>query len=381
MAHKNRWTVSPDPKSSSFLISFSYKDAHGVPRWYRKSAGRKVGRREAEAKARALYLELEKDPKAFVERFATPAPKKAVRLPFADVAATYLDEHVAASCRPSTRRTHEQMLRLHLVPAFGDGDLRDVRASDVDAYVTGKRREGLSGKTVRNHISVLSSLFAFAIRREWVEHNPARGVTLPKSTDRGFDWLDAHAAELFLEAVRQQDPAHADLFLVALRTGMRQGELLALRWADLRFDAGVVDVRHSLFRGKLGPTKGGKPRQVPMHDDVRAALFPRRGDPSAYVFATDTGAPLTGNIVKNPMRRAREAIGKPALRFHDLRHSFASQLVVAGVPLQAVQQLLGHRDIKTTLRYSHLAPGVLVSAVAMLGTGGRGQVLPFRQPG
>ena len=371
MAHKNRWTVNADTKSDSFIIAFSYKDAHGVPRRYRKSAGRGVTKREAEAKARALYLELEKDPLAFVERFVT-RPAAVHALPFRDVAATYLEEHVETNLRPSTRRTHEQVLRVHLVPAFGDGDLRDVDPAAVDTYIARKRREGLSSKSVANHVSVLSSLFGFAMRRKLIATNPAKGAELPKVSDQHYDWLDLEAAGEFLAAIRERDPQHADLFVVALRTGMRQGELLALRWGDLRFSPGatndIVTVRHSLHDGRIGPTKGGKPRQLPMHPDVRAALIGRRGEANAFVFAREDGRPRTGNILKNPLRRAAFAIGVPDLRFHDLRHSFASQLVVNGVTLQAVQGLLGHEDIQTTLRYAHLLPGALKGAVATLGT-------------
>lgn len=385
MAHKNRWSVVPCHKSESFIIAFSYKDEHGVSRRYKRSAGRGATKREAEAKARALYLELEKDPMAFVERFVAPAQTKAHALPFRDVAATFLAEHVETRCRPSTRRTHEQMLRVHLVPAFGTRDLRDVRRPEVEAYVSQKLKAKLSPKSVANHVSVLSSLFDFAITREWTTENPTKLVTTPKLTDKGTDWLDADAAERFLAAVRERDPGHADLFLVALRTGMRQGELLALRWGDLRFTVAgpgdAISVRHSLHLGELGPTKGGKPRHVAMHPHVRATLLPRRGDDTAFVFATAAGAPLTGNIVKNPMRRAAVAIGKPDLRFHDLRHSFASQLVTNGVALQTVQKLLGHSDIQTTLRYAHLAPSALTDAVASLGGPASGQVLAFRRVG
>lgn len=383
MAHKNRWTVNKDTKSESFIIAFAYKDEHGVARRYRATAGRGLTRRQAEERARALYLEMQKDPTAFVERFVTRAPKVHA-LPFADVAATFLAEHVEVKLRPSTRRTHEQVLRVHLVPAFGGGDLRDVTRPAIDAYIARKCREKLSAKSVANHISVLSSVFEFAKRREWFDQNPAKGAELPKVTDLGFEWLDSEAADRFLAAVREQDPKHADLFLVALRTGMRQGELLALRWSDLRFTADgagdTITVRHSLHSGALGPTKSGKPRHLPMHPDVRAVLFPRRAADGAFVFAQADGSPLTGNIVKNPTRRAAEALGRPELHFHSLRHSFASQLVMNGVPLQAVQKLLGHADVKMTLRYAHLAPDVYVSAVATLGTVA-GKVLPFRRTG
>ena len=102
MAPKNRWTVINDHKSDSFIIAFSYKDEHGVSRRYKRSAGRGATKREAEAKARALYLELEKDPMAFVERFVPPATTKANALPFRDVAATFLSEYTILS-PPSER--------------------------------------------------------------------------------------------------------------------------------------------------------------------------------------------------------------------------------------------------------------------------------------
>lgn len=382
MAHKNRWTVNKDTKSESFIIAFAYKDEHGVARRYRATAGRGLTRRQAEERARALYLEMQKDPTAFVERFVTKAPKVHA-LPFADVAATFLADHVTG-LRPSTQRTHEQVLRVHLVPAFGGGDLREVTWPAIDAYIARKRREGLSAKSIANHVSVLSSVFDFAKRREWFDQNPAKGAGLPKVTDVGFNWLDAEASDRFLAAVRELDPKHADLFLVALRTGMRQGELLALRWGDLRFTAdGAGDsiaVRHSLHNGVLGPTKSGKPRHVAVHPDVRAAVHPRRGSDGAFIFAQADGSPLTGNILKNPMRRAAEAIERPKLHFHCLRHRFASQLVRNGVPLQAVQKLLGHADLKMTLRYAHLQPDVFAGAVATLGSVG-GKVPSFRRTG
>lgn len=383
MAHKNRWKVNKDTKSNSFIISFTYKDEHGVPRRYRATAGRGLTLQDANQRARGLYLEMEKDPKAFVERFVKPAPKPSA-LPFDDVAATFLAEHVEAWLRPSTRRTHEQVLRVHLVPAFGGGDLRDVTRPSIDAYIAQKRLAKLSTKSVANHISVLSSIFEFASVRGWFDQNPAKGIKLPKVTAAALSYLDAEEAERFLGAVREQDGKHADVFLTALRTGMRQGELLALRWGDLRFtDDGCEDlitVQHSLHAGELGPTKSGKVRHVPMHPDVRAALLPRRGRHNDFVFSRADGSPLTGNILKHPTRRAAEAIDRPDVHFHSLRHSFASQLVMNGAPLQAVQGLLGHADIKMTLRYAHLQPNAFAGAVATLGAGA-GKVLPFRRNG
>lgn len=381
MAHKNRWTVFPDPKSDSFIISFSYRDQHGVSRRYRKSAGRRVSRRDAEAKARALYMELEKDPHAFVERFVAQPETKAKALPFADVAATFIEDHVS-TLRPSTRRTHEQVLRVHLVPVFGDLDLRDIGKGDVGSYKAQKLRERQSPKSVRNQLSVLSAIYEFAKDREWVADNPAKGIKL-KVPRRGPQWLDDTAGERFLAAVREHDPEYTDLFLLALRTGMRQGEILGLRFRDVYFDVGetgIIVVSSSLFGGELGPTKSGKERVVPLHPEVRDALLRRRGSPDAFVFTRGDGSPLTGNIVKNPMHRAAKAVEMEHLRFHDLRHSFASQLVAAGESPNHVQQLLGHSDLTTTMRYSHVHNSALARAVLKLGPARHGHPPAPPQP-
>ncbi len=122
MARKNPWKVRKDTKSDSFIIDFSYRDEHGTLKRYRRSAGRKVGKREAEQKARALYREMQRDPLAFVETFAQARPTRPA-YPFADVAGAYFTEEVEVHKRPSTQRTHEQILRVHLVPHFARTDV------------------------------------------------------------------------------------------------------------------------------------------------------------------------------------------------------------------------------------------------------------------
>lgn len=366
MARKNQWKVRKDSKSNSYIIDIHYLDEHGVRRRFRRSAGRGVGRREADRKARALYRELEQNPMAFVETYAQPQATRAT-MPFSAVAGRYFEDSAKVRLRASTRRRYEQILRVHVVPSFGKMDLLAIKKADVLKYQSEKLAAGAAPKSINEHVSLLRSVFKFAIDHELCEVSPTQGVKPLRVDNGGYHWLSCDEGEVFLAAVREHEPRHFPVFLAALRTGMRQGELIALRWQDVRFDQGHIFVRHSVDRGVLGPTKGNKPRMIPMTADLRDELFPLRGQPDAYVFARNDSRPTTGNILKNPMRRVKNAIGRPELRFHDLRHSTASQLVERGVQIQVIQQLMGHQDLKTTLRYAHLREGMLVDAISLLG--------------
>ena len=362
----SKWNVYKDTKSPSYIIDFTYQDERGARRRYRKSAGRGVTKKDAERQAAQLFRLHDRDPRAFVETFArAPTTRMYVRV----VAARWISEHVEVRLRASTRRTHEQILRVHLEPWFGDREVGTVTVADVAGYVAAKRAAGLSPKSVNNHLSVLSSILDHAVLLGHASANVTRDVDPLPIHDQGYEWLDRAESERFLRAVQDRDPALYGVFLTALRTGLRQGELCALRWMDVDLDRSQIVVKHSAFDGVLGPTKGGRTRRVPLPGDLVAYLASRRhADPAAFVFLDARGDPFTRNTLKNAHMRAAKAIGRPALTYHGLRHSYASQLVAAGAPLNAVKELLGHTDFKTTLRYAHVAPDHLDRLVQVLAT-------------
>jgi len=155
----------------------------------------------------------------------------------------------------------------------------------------------------------------------------------------------------------QREPKWHPFFLVALHTGMRQGEIFGLQWGDLDFVKRQIHIRRTIRKRVVGTPKNNRHRSVPMTDRLHDALWAHRSLRSrTWVFTRDNGEPLTRNSIKWAFWRHTRAAGLPEIRFHDLRHSFASQLVMAGVPLAGVKELLGHADIKMTMRYSHLAP-------------------------
>jgi integrase len=157
------------------------------------------------------------------------------------------------------------------------------------------------------------------------------------------------------------------MLLVALRTGMRRGEIMGLQWASVGWQNQSLTVQHSRceYAKELVSPKSNKARYIPMDADVYKALFNRKKD-TGYVFLESNNKPFNGRYLE---RRLDELCKKVELRkigWHTLRHTFASQLAMKGVPLNTIQALLGHSTITTTMRYAHLAPSTLRTAIDML---------------
>jgi integrase len=223
---------------------------------------------------------------------------------------------------------------------------------------------------VNNHLGVLGSLFEDAIKWRYAADNPVRQVK-PCRVDRvdeDFDFWTAEESERFLAAMQELRPQWFPFFLTALRTGLRIGELAALRWADLDFTSRKVHVRRSYSHGVETTPKNGKARSVPMSAQLHATLAEHTlaNGSAERVFLSDEGKLIDSNRAKHPFWRGVEASGVRRIRIHDLRHSFASQLVIAGESLYRVQRLLGHSDPKMTQRYAHLRPQDLGTSVSLL---------------
>ena len=152
----------------------------------------------------------------------------------------------------------------------------------------------------------------------------------------------------------------------ALRTGLRLGELFALTWDDVDFVNSKILVRRNWTHGKLVPPKSGKERKVPMSPELARELRGARHLKSDLVFCREDGTYLSYENLRSAFKRTQRSAGLPRNTPHGMRHSFASQLVMASAPLKVVQELLGHADINMTMRYAHVAPGVTDDYVARL---------------
>ncbi|HET9719878.1 MAG TPA: tyrosine-type recombinase/integrase [Solirubrobacteraceae bacterium] len=277
---------------------------------------------------------------------------------FADAAAEYLRYcEVDRGCKPSTLRDYRSNLNAHLLPAFGDERLEDLTPGAIDLWRGSLT--GLSPRTRNKLLVVMHGVLGRAQKVWGLSMNPVAGVE--KQRQRSTGDLEVFSPEEVIALVRaaasEQDGA---VFLTAAFTGLRRGELLALRWQDVDFAGSLIRVRASYAAGALTSPKSGKVRSVPMAPDVAeaiAALGRRRdfvGDDD-LVFCGETGRYLDGSALRRRYGAVLARAGLRPLRFHDLRHTFGTRMI-AKADIRRVQEWMGHADIQTTMRYLHYAP-------------------------
>ena len=279
----------------------------------------------------------------------------------------YWSNHVIVNNRPSEQQAKAGIMQHHLLPAFGDVALNQVTVRDVEAYKAEKLRKipGYAPKTVNNHVAVLRAILHTAVAWGVLEHTPKfRDVRLPPKATLFLSFEEA--ARLVLAT----EENWRSMVIVALNTGLRVGEMLALQWGDINWEVGRLFVQRSDWKGIIGPPKGGKTREIPLNEAALSAFRQlKEGSLKSLTFCRPDGRRLTQPMCRRPLHRACNKADLPLFQWHTLRHTFASHLVMRGVALRAVQLLLGHANHATTERYVHLSPDVSKHAVNLLSVG------------
>jgi integrase len=277
-------------------------------------------------------------------------------------------EHLGALGRkPTTLSTYSSLLRTHLTPHLEGRSLEGIEVADVERLTVAMRRQGAGPKTIVNALTLLHQIFEFGQRKGWCQSNPCKQVQRPQLEDAAdIRFLAMEEVEALLRAAPQEHalgPTDRTLYLTATMTGLRQGELLGLRWRDVDWSAGRIRVRQNYVRGHWGTPKSRRgSRSVPMADRVAGDLE-RHYQRSAFQADDDLvfPHPETGDVLDHSQlvrryKRALRAAGVREVRFNDLRHTFGTLMAAAGVPLRTLQEWMGHRDFKTTLIYADYAP-------------------------
>jgi integrase len=285
--------------------------------------------------------------------------KKRERVKFEDFADKYLKEHSESK---KSYYTDIKIVGL-LKKVFGGKCLHEITALEIQEFKV-KRAAEVSPATVNRALAVLKSMFNRAIEWDKATENPCKRVKMLKENNKRLRFLEKEEIGRLLGAIdelmlinKHDQYIHLKpIIIVALNTGMRKGEILGLKWRD-------IDIQRKTIH--LSDTKNGDDRYVPMNDIVIKTIIavPKNKD-SAYIFCNQRGEPY-GDIKKSYLSAVKKA-GIIDFHFHDLRHTFASQLVMAGVDLNTVRDLLGHKSLEMTLRYSHLSPEHKQRAVDVL---------------
>jgi len=289
----------------------------------------------------------------------------------------WLSDSVKGTVRASTYERHEAIIRLHIKPSLGRVGLKKLTPAHVRGLIGEKLNAGLAPATVRKIHSTLHKALSQAVSDGMVPRNAA-DVKAPRPTPEEMRPLSKAEARAFLEAARETGDRFEALYVLAIATGLRCGELLGLRWDDVDLKRGTLRVGRALVRegGRhvLGETKTRRGRrQINLTPRTVNALKTHRKNQleekirrtglyqdHGLVFASGVGTPLNPeNLVKRSFKPLLKKAGLPEIRFHDLRHTCATLLLGRGVHQKFVQELLGHATIAMTLdTYSHYLPSM-----------------------
>lgn len=298
----------------------------------------------------------------------------------ADFLDRWLVEYAQANLSAKTAEGYEHIFRKHIIPALGNLTLAQIKPEHLQRYYSDRLNGGLSAQTVRHHHTVLHKALQTALKWGLLSHNVADSVEAPRAKRIEMQSWDENEVNCFLEAAKPS-PYYA-LFYLALFTGMRRSELLALRWQDTDLLFGQISVSRGLHCLKDGtciftePKSAKSRRTIALPPSVISLLREQKakqefdhkmlGIPSRdsdLIFSTAEGRPLLPNSVTHAWIKLVRRAGLKYIRLHDCRHSHASLLLKQGIHPKIVQERLGHSSIQITLdTYSHVAPGLQEAA-------------------
>ena len=281
----------------------------------------------------------------------------------------WLTECAEPSVRPSTFRGYRAYVRDKIAPYLGQKEIRKVTVDDIQNLYRKLKKEGgaeggpLSGASVRRIHGVLHQALKVAADRHLIVKNPTDNVTLPKREPSPRTILNDEQLERFMEAIRQDRRWH-DFFYLEITTGLRRGELCGLMWSDFDEKKGTLSIRRTLH-GKegggyyVGDTKTGTGRRIIKLPPSTVQLLTerKRAAISQWIFPNPIHPedPVMPNSGYNRMKKLLAEAGLPRMRFHDLRHTFATHALTSGVDAKTLSGILGHTKTSFTLdTYTHV---------------------------
>ncbi len=329
------------------------------------------GKKDAQRRLHELIVSLEKG-------VYTPLG----RLTLADHLHNWLEGYVKTNCSQRTLDGYQSIIERHLIPGLGHIQLKQLQPPAIQAYY-GKAVEQLSARTVHHQNRVLSQALKYAVRQGYLGRNPCDLVDAPSPRKKLMRTLTPGEVGFLFDTA--QDSPYYPVIYTAVSTGLRQAELLGLRWRDVDLDLLSLSVSQVLYkRGKVcifkEPKTAHSRRRVAMTPKLalflrdyladRERLYHQLGKELALddlVFASVEGKPLDPGVVSHNFHRIAARAGLKNVRFHDLRHTFASLMLLRGAKPKVISEALGHASVGFTMDvYSHIIEGMQADAMALL---------------
>jgi integrase len=302
---------------------------------------------------------------------------------FRKFAQWWLDTRVQARSTKRTVERYDANLKTHIYPMVGDLLLTQITREHGDQLISKLRETNHNPVGTNLVMGVFKQVMSEAFKLEKIAKYPFADYAKVKESKRPDTFMSKEEIEKFL-LVNKDDPNYW-LFVVAINTGMRRGELAGLLWDRVNFETGFIQISRLRDRNGLADrtkTRNSQ-RRIPMSDVVRHALIElkNRNYHPEYVFCSAYGKPFDDGHIYWYFQRAQEKAGlQTHYRFHDLRHTFASHFVMNGGSLYDLQKLLGHARFEETQRYAHLTPEHLAKAINIVSFGGPNAPASVKKP-
>ena len=339
------------------------------------------GKKAAKEVARQIQARLALGEEAFAEDVDAPT--------VAEYSEIWLKNYVAVECKPRTHELYGTMFRLHIIPTLGRIRLDRMQRCQIQELIAAKAETGLSRSTLRNILAPLREMLNHAVEDRIIQVNPS--ARMGKRLSRLRNDKEGKRVEIFTESelrhllvmAERACPEHADAIYTAAWSGIREGELLGLQWPDFDFRNGFAEIRRTIAYRKsrllIGPPKSGKARRVDLPKVLVVRMKARldkaiehsalSGQPfNGWVFPNRAGSPIdASHFINRTWHPLLRKAGLRRVKFHSLRHTYASLLIMRGENLKYISEQLGHSSIQVTIDlYGQLIPGFHRGAVDAL---------------
>ena len=283
------------------------------------------------------------------------------QLCFKSIAENFILNYAISYCRKTTVSGYKGYLKNHLLPFFEKYKACEINANHIRAYIAKMQEKGLKNKTINHTINLLSAIYNRAIETGFVNYNPVSLVKRLSLPHLEMQFLDTSEIKTLLATAKAKFPNFYPLLQTAIATGMRRGELLALTWNDIDYNKKLVRVSKNYHNGGVNETKTkNSVRNVCIPDNLIVILkeWKKIAPVSKIIFCNSLGGYLNpDNMTKRFFKPCLKKAGIRDIRFHDLRHTYASLMIAKGLPIKFIQQQMGHSSIQVTLdKYGHLMP-------------------------